>query len=116
MNDLTSIWQQEDDLTPEQVKAYLEGRLQGDALAQVERIIHDSPFIADAIDGLKSLPTADHLDEVVNTLNKKLHQQLAQAKGKRQRRKIPSLYWSIIAVVLILLLCFLGYWIVSSYF
>lgn len=115
MEDLTSILQEER-LTEAQLKAYLEGSLEGEALARVEKIIHDSPFMADAVEGLKSLPSTKNLQKVVQSLNENLHLQLVLSKDKRHKRKIPHLYWAIIAIVLILVLCFLAFWVINTYF
>jgi len=70
-------------------------------------------FESDAIDGLQQLAAGKNAALYVYELNKKLQQQLAAKKQKKAKRKIQNLSWIIIAVILILTLCVLGYVVIK---
>lgn len=101
------------DTTDEQLLSYLEGKLQGDELAQMEKQLQDDAFVADAIEGLQQFSSNKKLDQYVRTLNLNLHQQLANRKKKRWQRRLHNPSWLMTAVVIILLLCLLGYVVVK---
>lgn len=101
------------DATDEQLLSYLEGKLQGEELAQMEKQMQDDAFVADAIEGLQQFSSNKKLDQYVRTLNQNLHQQLANRKKKRWQRRLESPAWLTTAVVIILLLCLLGYVVVK---
>ena len=104
-----------DNVTEEQLMDYLKGNLSGDSLHEVEKLMADSAFVNDAIEGLQNFPQNKNLEEYVAQLNKQLHQQLDNRKQQKERRKIKDLQWPLIAVVIILLLCLAGYIVLRMY-
>jgi len=112
MEDLTNILSSEDEFTDEQLLNYLQGNATGEDAHLVEKQMAESDFINDAVEGLQSFKSPKKLDEYVGQLNKKLQQQLEIKKQKKQKRAIKHMEWIILAVVLILVLCILGYVII----
>ncbi|MBS1730167.1 MAG: hypothetical protein JSS67_05235 [Bacteroidetes bacterium] len=115
MDNLHSIFF-EGELTEAQLRDYLEGKLSGEDLKAVEKIIQESPFSGDAVDGLKQIASTKKLDSLVRQLNANMQTHLSITKAHRKKRTIPNLYWTILAILLILFICFLGYWIISGKF
>lgn len=111
MDDLSSILF-DNELTEDQLQAYLNGKLSGDELLAVEKIINESSFSQDAIEGLKNISSQKKLDQMVKQLNQSMHAHLSKTKDRRKKRKIPNLYWAVFAIIIILALCFLGYWLI----
>jgi hypothetical protein len=109
MDDLTNILQDDDELNEEQLKKYLSGNISDEERQEVEKKMADSPFMNDALEGLQKFSSDKKLDDYVDHLNKDLHQYLEGKKEIKEKRKIKELSWIIIAVVIILLLCLLGY-------
>ena len=109
MDDLTNIWTIEDELNEEQLLNYLKGNTSGEDAHLVEKQMADSDFVNDAIEGLQAIKSPKKLDEYVSQLNKKLQQQLEVKKQKKEKREIKHLGWIIMAVIIILVLCILGY-------
>lgn len=112
MEDLTNILSSGDEFTEEQLLSYLQGNITGEDAHLVEKQMAESDFINDAVEGLQSFKSPKRLDEYVGQLNKKLQQQLEVKKQKKQKRAIKHMEWIILAVILILVLCILGYVII----
>ncbi len=113
MEDLTKILQDDDEFNEAELKKYLSGETPAEDLHAIEKKMADSEFINDAVEGLQSFSSAKKMDDYVVQLNKKLHQQLEVKKLRKEKRKISGMLWITIAVVLILLLCVLGFVIVK---
>ncbi len=111
MDDLTSIFF-DDELTESQLRDYLDGKLSGDELLAVEKIISESSFSREAIEGLKNISSPQRLDQMVQQLNENMHAHLAKTKERRKKRMIPNLYWAVLAILIIITFCFLGYWLI----
>lgn len=109
MSELSNIFNSNNNITEEQLMLYLQGKLTGDALHEVEKQMSDSAFIDDAAEGLQSIQDKTKLENYVLQLNKNLHQQLQNKKTKKEKRNIKNLQWGIVAAAIILLLCLLGY-------
>lgn len=109
MEDLTNILSHEDEFTDEQLLNYLQGKATGEDAHLVEKQMAESDFINDAVEGLQAIQSPRRLNEYVNQLNGKLQQQLEIKKQRKDKRAIKHLSWIILAVVLILVLCILGY-------
>jgi len=109
MDDLTKILYDDDDLNEEQLKKYLSGNISDEERHEVEKKMADSALMNDAVEGLQKFSSDKKLDDYVDHLNKDLHQYLEGKKEIKEKRKIRDLSWIIIAAVIILLLCLLGY-------
>jgi hypothetical protein len=109
MEDLTNILWGEDEFTEEQLLSYLQGNTAGDDAHLVEKQMAESDFVNDAVEGLQAINQPKKLDEYVSQLNKKLQQQLEAKKHRKEKREIKHMGWIILAVIIILALCIIGY-------
>ena len=114
MEDMTTILEDGDALNDSQLLLYLQGKACGDEAHAVERQMAESEFVNDAVEGLQKFSSPKKLDDYVGQLNKKLQQQLGVKKQQQQKRAIKHLGWVIFAVVLILVLCVLGYVVIHG--
>lgn len=91
----------------EKLLAYLEGRLSPEERHEVESLLSEEGMESDALEGLLEMGPQE-AKQATRKLNSHLHTQL---KDKRRRRKQPldNNFWSGIAIILILLLCIIGY-------
>ncbi len=112
MEDLSNIWTVEDELNEDKLMDYLQGNASANDAHLIEKQMADDAFVNDAIEGLQAIKSPKKLDEYVSQLNKKLQQQLEVKKQRREKREIKHLGWIIFAVILILVLCVLGYVII----
>ncbi len=108
MNRLNDIWQSGKGKLPEdKLLAYLEGKLSPAEQHEVEAWLADEGMEADALEGLKALP-ANESKQIVGKLNYGLNKQL-KAKTKKRTQPIKDNYWAWIAILIILILCIVGY-------
>ncbi|HVX50240.1 MAG TPA: hypothetical protein VHB48_08775 [Chitinophagaceae bacterium] len=112
MEDLTNILSSEDEFTEDLLLEYLMGNTSGEDAHKVEKQMADSDFVNDAVEGLQAIKSPRKLSDYVTQLNNKLQQQLELKKQKKEKREIKHLGWIILAVILILALCILGYVII----
>lgn len=108
MSELNDIWNSgKGRLSEDKLVAYMEGRLSPEEQHEVEAWLSEEGMEADALEGLKELPVKETKD-AVSRLNYTLHQKLNK-KNRRRSKHIKDNNWAWIAVVVILLLCVVGY-------
>jgi hypothetical protein len=112
MDELNNIWNADDELNEEQFMNYIKGNLNEEDAHRVEKKMAGSSFVNDGIEGLQQFSSAEKINAYVQQVNEKLHHNLADKKRKSER-KIAGLSWEIIAVILVILLCLLGYGIIE---
>lgn len=88
---------------------YLEDNLSEEEKNALEQKIVDSSFTNDALEGLQGFDNKDKLNQYVHQLNKNLQQQLAAKKQRKQERRLKENPWLIIAIIILLAICILGY-------
>ena len=88
---------------------YLEGKLSGEEKHEVEKWMADNDMASDAIEGLENIKEKKNLPLYIEQLNKNLQDQLEKKKQHRTKMKIKEYPWIYFAVVLILLLCIIGF-------
>ena len=101
-------------LSEEELLKYLENDLPEEEKYSIEKKLNAGPFEADALQGLAQVQNKDNLKKHVSQLNKKL-QQLTAKRQRKEKRKIRIFEWIILAILLLLFICTLGYIIISLY-
>ena len=109
MNDLFKILDQEDEITEDQLIRYLSGESTVEERFMIENKMADSPFVNDAIEGLKDFKDPIQLANYTDELNKQLKKQTNKRIQKKLKRKINNPSWITIAILGILFLCIIGY-------
>ncbi|PWT70395.1 MAG: hypothetical protein C5B59_20725 [Bacteroidetes bacterium] len=94
---------------------YLSGKLAGHDKEEMENWIASSKLMQDAVEGLGKMPDKAKLQGYVDQLNKQLHQHLQDKKLRRERKRLKEYPWIYLTIVLILLICVLGWFIVRQY-
>ena len=112
MEDLTNIWNADDELNEEQLMNYVKGKLAGEEAHDMEKKMAESAFVNDAVEGLQDFSSADKVNGYVQQINGQLHQRLADTK-KKIKSGIQYLSWEIVAVIVIILLCLIGYVVIE---
>ncbi len=102
-------------VTEEQMLNYLKGNLSPEELHEIEKLMVESDFVNDAMEGLQQFDSNASMEACVKQLNTQLNQQLNERKAKKEKRSIKNMQWTLIAVVLVLLLCLLGYAVITLY-
>ena len=113
MSGLNDIWNNEQSkgkqLPEEQLLAYMEGRLSGPELREVEEWLSNEGMESDAIEGLQQMDATEAI-----TLKKLLDKQLQQSLKlkRRKRRGMMESKWSWLSILVILLLAVAAYAVV----
>lgn len=114
LNDLLNILSNSNkDIDNQKLMDYISGRLSGKDKHEVEQWMIDSNFESEALEGLQSLTDKKDLQLYVDQLNKELNKYLQQKKQRRDRRKIKEIPWSYLAIVLVLMLIIIAYFVIQ---
>ncbi|MCD6062634.1 MAG: hypothetical protein K0R82_545 [Flavipsychrobacter sp.] len=97
-------------LPEEMLQAYLEGRLSPEQQHEVEAWLAEEGMESDAVEGLKNLPPSE-TRHLVDRLNYDLRHELT--KKKRRRKAITDNQWAWLAVLIVLMLCVLGFVVIK---
>lgn len=112
MSDINDIWNNADGrLSDEKLKAYLAGTLSDEEVREVELYLSDEGMESDAIDGLADV-TTEEVQELAKKVNHKLQHELKKEKY-RHKKHYKDNKWGLIAVLIIIVLCILGYYMVQ---
>ena len=112
MEDLTNIWNADDDLNEEQLINYVKGKSTKDDAHAVERKMADSSFANDGVEGLQQFSSAKKINTYVQHINDDLRHKLSDKKIKN-KKDIKNNSWEIIAIIVVVLLCVLSYVIIT---
>lgn len=113
MKDLHKIMTKEKDVVgEEQLLDYLRHNLSPEEQHLVEHNMAEDPFLMDAIEGLNEVCDKDQINQSITELNQHLNK-LVQNKAKRkQKRKLPTSQWAMLAIVVVLFLAVVTYFII----
>jgi hypothetical protein len=107
-----NILPEEDALKDDALLRYLEGKATDEERFAIEDEMADAAFLNDAVEGLQAFRDPGQLKQYAAQLNLQLKKQTAKNKKRKDRRKLKTEQWALIAVVSILLLCLLSYYII----
>jgi anti-sigma factor RsiW len=102
------------DIDNQQLMDYLSGNLSGESLHEVEKLMADNAFLNDAVEGLQRVDGKKNVQAYVDELNAALQKSVAKKKQRRLRRRFRDEPWSYVALLLVLVLCTLGYIIIRK--
>lgn len=94
---------------------YLQGKLSAEEQHEVEKKIMDNEFASDAMEGLQNFKDQQRLQALVEQLKKDLRKKTEKKKSYLEKRRIKLDPWMIIALVLILVLVVISYFIIQKY-
>ena len=76
--------------------------------------IPEEEFMKDAEEGLSAIRDEKRLSMIVDQINQELHKKLEQKKARKNRRKWKDNPWTYLAIVLIIFLVAMGYWVIHK--
>ena len=103
------------DIDNQQLMDYLSGKLSGEQLHELERSMADSEFLNDAVEGLQRIRNKKDMQSYVDELNAAMQKSLAKKKQRRLKRRLKEEPWGLLAVVIVILLCVLGYVVIRKF-
>jgi len=109
MADQDNILQNDDELSEEQILKYLEGNLTDAERHRVELQMADSTFVNDAVEGLEHFKNKKDIHSYVDQLNHQLQKHTEKKKKRKTKRRLTGMDGLLLTIVMVLLLCVLGY-------
>ena len=115
-NDLINILSNSNkDIDNQKLMDYLAGKLSGEDAHEIEKILLESDFTADAAEGLSMVNEKNRLSKMVYDLNTNLKHQLEQKKKRRLRRRFKDQPVWVMMIIIFLVLIILCYLVVHFY-
>ena len=102
------------DIDNQQLMDYLSGKLSGDALHELERSMAGDEFLNDAVEGLQQIGDKKDMQSYVDELNAAMQKSLQKKKQRRLRLRIKEEPWTYLAIILVIVLCVLGYIVIRQ--
>lgn len=112
MKDRTNIGQH-GRVPEDKLMAYLQGKLSADEQREIEALLAEEGMDSDAMDGLNEL-SVNETKQLTVKLNYKLQHDL-KTKKYRNKRLFADNKWAWMAVVIVLMLCLLGYCVIRMF-
>ncbi len=106
---------EEEQVSEQELMKYLDGDLSEEEKYVIEKKMAASGFENDAVEGLQQFDDKTAVQQSVELLNKNLHKQLASRKLRKDKRKLKDSGWVLIAALIILGVCILGYVVIRIY-
>jgi anti-sigma factor RsiW len=103
------------DIDNQQLMDYLSGKLSEEQMHEIERSMADSQFLNDAVEGLQRIRNKKDMQSYVDELNAAMQKSLAKKKQRRLKRRLKEEPWGLLAVVLVILLCIVGYVVIRKF-
>jgi CHASE3 domain sensor protein len=112
MEELTNIWNTDDELNEEQLLNYINNKATDENAHTIEEKMAASSFVNDGVEGLQQFSASSKINSYVQQINEDLHHKLSNKKI-RNRKKLKGLSWELITIIVVILLCILGYAIIE---
>jgi hypothetical protein len=112
MEDLNNIWNADDELNDDQLLNYIKGNSTGEDAHDLERKMANSSLVNDGVEGLQQFSSTEKINAYVLDINEDLRHKLAGKKTKK-KKVIANLSWQVIALIIVILLCILGYVVIE---
>ena len=103
------------DIDNQQLMDYLSGKLSDEQMHEIERSMADSEFLNDAVEGLQRIRNKKNMQSYVDELNAAMQKSLAKKKQRRLKRRLKEEPWGLLAVVIVILLCIVGYVVIRKF-
>ncbi len=95
---------------------YLHKKLPAPEAHEVEKQMADDAFVNDAVEGLEAFNKKQDLPSYVELLNRDLRKQLKKKKARKDKRKLKDQPWVYFTIILLLILTIICFVLVKKYF
>src|SRR5450631_3558614 len=115
-NDLLNILSNSNkDIDNQQLMDYLSGKLSEKEKHELEQSMAGSEFLNDAVEGLQKFDKEKDIRGYVEQLNATLQKSLRRKRSRREKRRLKDQPWAYLAIILVLLLCFITYFLIRRF-
>jgi hypothetical protein len=91
---------------------YLNKNLSAAEAHDIEKQMADDPFVNDAVEGLSNI-NKTNINAYTEQLNYNLQKQIKKKAARKEKRKLKNEGWIYYAIILLLLLCIIGYLVIK---
>jgi hypothetical protein len=102
------------DVDQEMLLLYLQNKLSEEKKHEVEKKLLDNQFANDALEGLQQFDDKQRINFLVEQLNNDLRHKLEKKRQRREKMVIKDQPWLYVAVLIILMLIVVGYFVVRK--
>ena len=102
------------DIDNQQLMDYLSGKLSGEDLHEIEKTMSGDEFLNDAVEGLQKMRDKKDMQAYVDDLNASMQKSLQKKKNRRLRRRLKDDPWTYLAIVLVIVLCVLAFYVIRQ--
>lgn len=113
-NNFKKILSRNKDIEQKKLLEYLNNELAAEEQHDLESSLNDDPFASDAMDGLQEYQNKKAIPDIVLQLNNDLKKQLSSKKKRKKRKEIASQPWVYYAIIFILLVCIVSYFVIKK--
>lgn len=116
MAEWTNILPDDQPISEEVLLRYAAGKATPEEIHAIEKQMADLPMMEDALEGLQQIGSTQSIQSAVQELNARLQYDTRGKKASRIKKPIQNEGWIIQAVVIMLLLSILAYWVIHTYY
>ena len=98
------------DIEQEKLLDYLNKKLSASEAHELEKQMAEDEFVNDAVEGLEEFKNKKDLSLYVQQLNNDLKKQLDKKKNRKEKRRLneqPWLYFSIVLLLVLVVICYI---------
>lgn len=93
---------------------YLSGKLAHQEAHEIEKLMAENEFMADAMEGLTHVQQKTAISDYVNQINRDLAARVKKKQNRRHKRKLPSHPWIYLAIVIVLMLIVIAFFVLRA--
>ena len=97
------------DIDQETLLLYLQNKLSDEKRHEIEKILLESNFEDDAVEGLQQVKDKEQINYMVEALNRKLKKKLQKKKKFRDKMRLKDHPWLYMALLILLLLIVISF-------
>lgn len=116
MAEWNNILPDDQPISEEVLLRYAAGKATPEEIHAIEKQMAELPMMDDALEGLAQMGSTQKIQSAVQELNARLQYDTRAKKTSRVKKPIQNEGWIIQAVVILLLLSILAYWVIHTYY
>ena len=102
------------EIDQETLLLYLQDKLTAEKKHEVEKKLLENEFAEDAVEGLQSIKDKQHINYMVEMLNRDLKKKIAKKKERREKMRIKDQPWLYISLIILILLIVIAYIVIRK--
>jgi hypothetical protein len=102
------------EIDQETLLLYLQDKLTAEKKHEVEKKLLENEFAGDAVEGLQAINDRQHINYMVEMLNRDLKKKLAKKKERREKMRIKEQPWLYISLIILILLVVIAYIVIRK--